>query len=299
MMEDPSRPRSNSPAGGNDEDTTSLTTVYQEGLVKMACRAATVYRWVYDTFVSNQTDNPGRALCATGNSAGASLIAYALSEYREGDGARPSTGGTRILDDAVMSSGPVFAKLYDGCTGHAFDPAQISKYAYRSSAIAGLDTAFGEKKGSGPCTAADNGGTSYTASTSCNPSCETNIPTLMDANDQDHDGANTVFTYSTKISMLSAQECSPNNNPLECDLVNGVLPDNMNPMTVPPGCAVGQNCVVKGDESHGALASADIYDSFVGVTRKTVNGQQHDFHARPAGAKAIRDELLMNCIRVP
>lgn len=272
------------------------SVVIQEGLVRMACRPATILRWAYDTYVSCASCRPGRAFCATGNSAGASQMAYALSEYRQGDGPRPAQGGTRILDSVVFTSGPVFAEFDTACTDPPQDPAQINDFGFPDLSKGLLDMAFGAQKDLGPCS--DPNG--YVPSVACDPPpCAADNHALLAASSHDHDGPATVFTYDTRLSILNAPECLT--NPISCDQ-GLVLPNqdppvdrNFNSML----CILNGDCVVAGDEASGALASAEVYKGFVGITRQTTASQEHLLPARPAGAKAIRDELFAQCVALP
>jgi hypothetical protein len=72
------------------------------GMDSMACRPATVARWVYDTF---HQANPSLPYCAVGHSNGASEVAYSMTLY----------GLDQIFDEAVLESGPNFSLLEYGC----------------------------------------------------------------------------------------------------------------------------------------------------------------------------------------
>lgn len=72
-----------------------------EGMLASACRYATLLTWVHDTL--GQTG----AMCAYGNSGGASEIGYALAHY----------GRDQILDFALLSNGPTMSRLDLGCLG--------------------------------------------------------------------------------------------------------------------------------------------------------------------------------------
>jgi hypothetical protein len=69
------------------------------GLRRVACRYATLAKWVQDNI------NPAALMCATGTSAGAGLIGYALAHY----------GGTSIFTMVEPTSGPPFSKLDVSC----------------------------------------------------------------------------------------------------------------------------------------------------------------------------------------
>lgn len=74
------------------------------GMARSACRYATLLRYV-DTTVNP----PRKPLCAAGNSAGGSEIAYALARY----------GLERSLDFALISGGPPMGRIDLGCLGGA------------------------------------------------------------------------------------------------------------------------------------------------------------------------------------
>ena len=69
---------------------------------KLACRFATTAQWIYDNIhVGNLT----KPYCATGNSGGASLVAYSLSHY----------GLNSIFDMVEPTSGPPMGRVDHGC----------------------------------------------------------------------------------------------------------------------------------------------------------------------------------------
>jgi hypothetical protein len=71
------------------------------GVIAAACRYATVTQWIYDNIQAN-TSIP---YCATGNSGGAGVLAYALSQYNS----------SNILSMAEVTSGPPTGRLDWGC----------------------------------------------------------------------------------------------------------------------------------------------------------------------------------------
>jgi hypothetical protein len=71
------------------------------GVLATACRYATIAQWVYST-VQNNTSKP---MCATANSGGAGVLAYALSQY----------GSNSIISMAEVTAGPPTARLDWGC----------------------------------------------------------------------------------------------------------------------------------------------------------------------------------------
>jgi hypothetical protein len=70
------------------------------GVRRVACRYATLAKWVQDNIGPS-----GAPVCATGNSAGAGLIGYALAHY----------GATSIFKMVEPTSGPPFSRLDYSC----------------------------------------------------------------------------------------------------------------------------------------------------------------------------------------
>jgi len=79
-----------------------LTPGNQAGMDGVACRPATVARWVYDTFHQASQTLP---YCAVGHSNGATQVAYMLTHYGMDD----------ILDETIFESGPNYTLLEHGC----------------------------------------------------------------------------------------------------------------------------------------------------------------------------------------
>jgi hypothetical protein len=77
-----------------------LTGPAADGPLTLSCRRATTAQWVHDN-----VRQPSSALCATGNSAGAGAIAYALARYGEGS----------IFNYVVPTGGPPFSRIDEGC----------------------------------------------------------------------------------------------------------------------------------------------------------------------------------------
>lgn len=71
------------------------------GMARAACRYSTLLQWVHDNV------HTVGGFCATGNSGGASEIAYALSRF----------GRDSILDFAVPTGGPPMGRMDHGCPG--------------------------------------------------------------------------------------------------------------------------------------------------------------------------------------
>jgi hypothetical protein len=113
------------------------------GMRKVACRYATAAQWIYMNIQNNTT----KPLCATGNSAGASAIGYALSHY----------GLASIFAMVELSSGPVFSRLDYGCICN--QPAVVAPCSttplmmcYGNEAGAYVDPAYGNND----CSSSEN-----------------------------------------------------------------------------------------------------------------------------------------------
>jgi hypothetical protein len=97
------------------------------GVIASACRYATVTQWIYD----NIQNNASLPLCATANSGGAGVLAYALSQY----------GSANILSMAEVTSGPPTARLDWGCG------CSEGKMAVQCGSSSILGTCFGKVDG--------------------------------------------------------------------------------------------------------------------------------------------------------
>jgi hypothetical protein len=99
----------------------------EEGHARLACRPATVARWVRD-----QLHEPAesRAFCATGHSGGAAQVAYMLSHY----------GLDSILSAVVPTGGPPLGKIDRGC---ARDDPKNARVAFPDWATRIIDVGFG------------------------------------------------------------------------------------------------------------------------------------------------------------
>jgi hypothetical protein len=89
------------------------------GVMLNSCRWATTAKWVHDNIAA------GTAFCATGNSGGGGVIAYALSRY----------GESNIFNYVQPTSGPPFSSITDGCT--------CQHVTQQSNCGAVLDTCYG------------------------------------------------------------------------------------------------------------------------------------------------------------
>ena len=137
------------------EDSWLLASPGQEsGHVELACRPATVAKWVYDSVAS---DDSGQAFCATGHSGGAAQISYMLSHY----------GLETILDGVVPTGGPPMARMDLSCAASSPDNEGV---AFPGWARKIIDGGFGflpegdlssfstwqQEEGSGPCARGDS-----------------------------------------------------------------------------------------------------------------------------------------------
>jgi hypothetical protein len=93
------------------------------GVLAGACRYATVTQWIYDN-IQASTSIP---YCATANSGGAGVLAYALSQYPN----------PNILSMAEVTSGPPTGRLDWGCG------CQEGKLAVQCGSATTLGTCFG------------------------------------------------------------------------------------------------------------------------------------------------------------
>lgn len=110
-----------------------------EGMARLACRPASIIRWVYDNLHQGDTSTP---YCATGQSNGAAQVSYALAQY----------GLSTILDAVVNESGPNWARVDDHCIYNPSYPSLFGNQGDRNT----NDMAFGfPNNGTGPCAISD------------------------------------------------------------------------------------------------------------------------------------------------
>ncbi len=112
----------------------------KEGHARLACRPATVARWVYDELTR---DDEGRILCAAGNSGGSAQISYMLTHY----------GLEEILSTVVPTGGPPMGRIDLACLrgNGATRELWFPNWATRI-----IDGGFGfPRDGSGPCAQGD------------------------------------------------------------------------------------------------------------------------------------------------
>lgn len=112
------------------------------GPAKLACRAATVIKWVHGNIYKGSSQPTGSCgFCVVGVSGGASQISYALSHY----------GLSGIIDAAVPISGPPHAALVKGCTD------EFREYTWPAHTAKTMDNSYGFFGGNGPCEQHDAG----------------------------------------------------------------------------------------------------------------------------------------------
>jgi hypothetical protein len=107
----------------------------QEGYARLACRPATVARWVHDN-LHNQS--PETAFCATGHSNGAAQVSYMLTHYGQAD----------LFSTVVLEGGPNFARMDQACIHTWFNRS----LRYPQNDAQDADWGFGfQNDGTGPC----------------------------------------------------------------------------------------------------------------------------------------------------
>lgn len=120
-----------------------------EGHARLACRPATVARWVLDTLhapppATPRAGNPTPApvtlpFCSTGNSGGSAQISYMLTDY----------GLAEELAAVIPTGGPPMGRIDLGCL--QTDRAQAALW-YPPSSAGTIDRGFGyDARGDGPC----------------------------------------------------------------------------------------------------------------------------------------------------
>ncbi len=111
-----------------------------EGQGRLACRPASVARWVYDNL---HTHSANTAFCAVGHSNGASQVAYMITQY----------GLAPILSAVELDGGPNWARIDEACLRD--DPAYQALW-FSLTNRQNADWAFGfPNDGSGPCARQD------------------------------------------------------------------------------------------------------------------------------------------------
>jgi hypothetical protein len=112
-----------------------LTGPATDGPRALACRYATVVHAVWTLLLSSDTAHP---VCATGNSGGAALIAYAITQYGMGN----SSGPGPMFAMVEATSGPPYGRIDHGCAGAAApDPSAGCPPGVKISEDFGIQTA--------------------------------------------------------------------------------------------------------------------------------------------------------------
>lgn len=147
-----------------------LTGPATDGPLTLSCRWATVAQWVHDNVRATNT-----ALCATGNSAGAGAIAYALARY----------GQDSIFNYVVPTGGPPFSRIDEGC---------ICKGAHINTSCAGpIDPCYGLNANMFLDPAYGNG--------HCSNGDSTDVPLWQADSILSSDGKS-VLNYSTRVHFI-------------------------------------------------------------------------------------------------
>jgi hypothetical protein len=89
------------------------TTILPKSIKTAACRPATILNYVYNNIHGGPSVSGG--MCAEGNSGGAAALAYVMTEY----------DGSSYLDKVILTSGPVFSDLQQGCELPGAPPVTI------------------------------------------------------------------------------------------------------------------------------------------------------------------------------
>ena len=118
-------------------DTSASLNGTFDGYPTVACRPATIAKYIRDTF---NGEDPGLAFCASGNSGGSTQVAYMLSHYDL----------ETILDLAVPTSGPPVSQIETGC----YQTPGYESMWYSSGTALTIDQIFRVSK-NGPCVAKD------------------------------------------------------------------------------------------------------------------------------------------------
>jgi len=287
------------------------TPVRQEGMLRAACRPATLFRYLFESPSPSRYFTSGRAFCGAGNSSGAAQLAYSLASYGQG-GNDPSTGDQkRIFDAVIVSNGPPFSDLFDSCTGSVptTGPSESdANFELVTGTGAGkqgrgsIDYAFGEIGSLGPCY-----NDPYTPTSACAPNppgtCSSRSSILSDSSIKSS-LSNAVFAYP-HVSIVALRagdwtdkkstypQCSGNGNLAPCC-----------PSLSSSQCTASPpvNCCFEGDNEYGSSWSAKQYSDLLAalsghgpVDAKLLGDQEHSIPSRVNGAHAIRDALTAEC----
>ncbi len=100
------------PEGLISEPNGWLTGPATDGPRSLACRYATLVHAVWTNLLESNTTH---AVCATGNSGGGALVAYAMTQYEMGNSSGPGPMFTMV----EITSGPPYGRIDHGCAGTA------------------------------------------------------------------------------------------------------------------------------------------------------------------------------------
>ena len=98
------------PEGLISEPNGWLTGPATDGPRSLACRYATLVHAVWTNLLESDTTH---AVCATGNSGGGALVAYAMTQYEMGNSSGPGPMFTMV----EITSGPPYGRIDHGCAG--------------------------------------------------------------------------------------------------------------------------------------------------------------------------------------
>lgn len=112
-----------------------LTGPATDGPRALACRYATLVHAVWSVLLESDTTHP---VCATGNSGGGALLAYAITQYGMGNSSGPGPMFTMV----EPTSGPPYGRIDHGCAGNAAPVSSVNCPARATiSQDYGLETA--------------------------------------------------------------------------------------------------------------------------------------------------------------
>lgn len=114
------------------------------GPVKVACRPASVARWIHDNLyvAPDVRPGPGRCgFCLSGSSGGAPAVTYPVTHF----------GADAFVDGVFPTGGPGHSAISRGCLRRRGDEL----YAYEPDIRRKIDDSYGYLTTDGPCTLAD------------------------------------------------------------------------------------------------------------------------------------------------
>jgi hypothetical protein len=184
------------------KDWTMAASGQRTGLAHLACRPATMVKYVYDTIYAPLGITPTLGTCGyclTGNSGGASQATYPLSHY----------GLDSIINATVPTSGPTHAAMARGCL-------LVPGYEY-SNDPSGLDYPYGYLdpiNDPGPCIRHDD---SWTPN--------------WDADSVDTQGSDYSYSTSRVEILIGGQDIFPETDNHAADYRDRLLQDPANNVT--------------------------------------------------------------------